>query len=148
MTDAGQNTTLTRRSVLGGLAGSAATLVAGPSSAAVHEVDFVIVGAGAAGIGAALTLAKANRSFVMLEAANRGGGRAFTDAKIFGVPFDVGCAWIHAHDLSDNSMAKVVQDWQREHAWSSDTYDKGAWETHDFDELHFTHAYPVFTHDH
>jgi monoamine oxidase len=141
MRRAGQYPALTRRSVLGGLAGSAAGLVAGSGSAATHEVDFVIVGAGAAGIGAALTLAKANKSFVILEAANHGGGRAFTDSKTFGVPFDVGCAWIHAHDLADNSMAKVVQDWQREHAWSSDTYDKGVWDTHDFDELHFTDVF-------
>jgi len=123
------------------LAGGAAGLVAGPGSASAHEVDFVIVGAGAAGIGAALTLAKANKSFVILEAANRGGGRAFTDAKTFGVPFDVGCAWIHAHDLSGNSMWEVVQAWQKKHEWSSDTYDQGAWDIHDFDELHFTDVF-------
>ena len=41
--------------------------------------DVVIVGAGAAGIGAGLELQARGVPFVILEAANRIGGRAFTD---------------------------------------------------------------------
>jgi len=60
------------------------------------QTDVVIVGAGAAGIGAAQTLASLGRRSIVLEAQDRIGGRAFTDAKTFGAPFDIGCAWIHA----------------------------------------------------
>jgi monoamine oxidase len=60
------------------------------------EVDCIIVGAGAAGIAAARKLAAANRSFVMLEATGRIGGRCFTETQSFGVPFDRGAHFIHA----------------------------------------------------
>lgn len=60
--------------------------------------DVVIVGAGAAGLAAAKALREASRSFVVLEAMDRIGGRAFTVTEPFGVPFDWGCAWLHAAD--------------------------------------------------
>jgi len=65
---------------------------------AAAEVDVVIIGAGAAGIAAARRLAAANRSFRLFEAADRVGGRCVTDAKIFGVPYDLGAHWIHNPD--------------------------------------------------
>jgi monoamine oxidase len=58
--------------------------------------DVSIIGAGAAGIGAARTLQSLGRSCLVIEAANRIGGRAFTDTTTFPIPFDIGCAWIHA----------------------------------------------------
>ncbi len=61
-------------------------------------VDVVIVGAGAAGLAAAKMLAALGRSFVVLEAMGRIGGRAWTTREDFGVPFDIGCAWLHAAD--------------------------------------------------
>jgi len=45
----------------------------------VANYDVVIVGCGPAGIGAALELQKAKVNFIILEARNRVGGRAFTD---------------------------------------------------------------------
>lgn len=56
--------------------------------------DVVIIGAGAAGIGAARRLIGEGRSVLMIEAANRIGGRAYTESDTFGVPYDHGCAWL------------------------------------------------------
>ena len=80
---------LSRRSFLA----ASAALAAVPALGAVPasgEVDVVIVGAGAAGIAAARRIAAANRRFALLEAGNAIGGRCVTDAKIFGVPYDLG----------------------------------------------------------
>ena len=53
---------------------------------------MVVIGAGAAGIAAARTLMAAGRSVVILEAADRIGGRAHTETRSFGLPCDQGCA--------------------------------------------------------
>jgi monoamine oxidase len=62
------------------------------------DVDVVIVGAGAAGLGAAKVCRANGLTFKVLEAMNRIGGRAFTSSEHFGVPFDIGCAWLHGAD--------------------------------------------------
>lgn len=62
------------------------------------DVDVVIVGAGAAGLAAARVLRAAGRTVTLLEALDRIGGRAWTRDGDFGVPFDIGCAWLHAGD--------------------------------------------------
>ncbi len=87
---------LSRRSFLAASAVLAAPALLARASAA--EIDVVIVGAGAAGIAAARRLAAANRSFRLIEASNRVGGRCTTDTKIFGVPFDLGAHSIHNPD--------------------------------------------------
>lgn len=59
-------------------------------------VDVAVVGAGSAGLGAANALADAKRNFVVLEAADRIGGRVLCDSTTFpGIPFDHGGAWFH-----------------------------------------------------
>lgn len=85
---------LTRRALLAGLGGTA--LAAAPARSGEPEV--VVIGAGAAGLAAAATLQALGRRVIVLEAMDRIGGRAFTDRGAFGVPFDVGCAWLHAAD--------------------------------------------------
>lgn len=64
----------------------------------MSDVDVVVIGAGAAGLGAAKALRDAGCSFRVVEAMDRIGGRAWTTDADFGVPFDIGCAWLHAAD--------------------------------------------------
>ncbi|MCB4769094.1 FAD-dependent oxidoreductase [Ancylobacter sp. Lp-2] len=67
-----------------------------------HEADIVILGAGAAGTGAARRLAGTGLSVLLLEALPRPGGRAWThqaptqDAG--GLALDLGCGWLHSGD--------------------------------------------------
>ncbi|MBE2278696.1 MAG: FAD-dependent oxidoreductase, partial [Rhodobacteraceae bacterium] len=62
------------------------------------DTDVVIVGAGTAGLAAAKALGRAGLTFRVVEAMARIGGRAWTSSSDFGLPFDIGCAWIHAAD--------------------------------------------------
>ena len=58
------------------------------------DVDVVIVGAGMAGLSAALELQRAGRSFVVLEARDRAGGRLESRQIGDGVWIDVGGQWV------------------------------------------------------
>jgi monoamine oxidase len=91
------------------------------------DLDVVVVGAGAAGLGAARALKTAGASFVVLEAADRIGGRAWTDTTAFpGIPFDRGCHWLHsashnpfraAADALGLSYAAGRRDWRQRHLY-------------------------------
>ncbi len=65
-------------------------------AAVVTDTEVAIVGAGAAGLAAARTLTDLGVPFVLLEAAHRIGGRAHTEEVSPGVPFDLGCHWMHS----------------------------------------------------
>jgi monoamine oxidase len=69
--------------------------------------DAVIVGAGAAGLGAARALIKGGARVVVLEARDRVGGRAFCDNTTFPVPVDLGAQWFH-QGLT-NSLRVIAQ---------------------------------------
>jgi monoamine oxidase len=60
----------------------------------VSEVDFCVVGAGFAGLTAALRLKQAGHSVALLEARDRVGGRTFTETRADGTWIDRGGAWI------------------------------------------------------
>jgi monoamine oxidase len=62
------------------------------------SVDVAIIGAGAAGLGAANALKDSGLSVIVLEARDRVGGRAHTIQAAPDVVFDVGCGWLHAAD--------------------------------------------------
>ncbi len=64
------------------------------------QPDVVIVGAGAAGVGAGLALQARGVPFVILEASERVGGRAFTDRVSLPAPWDQGCHWFHCADVN------------------------------------------------
>jgi monoamine oxidase len=60
----------------------------------VAEVDYCVVGAGFAGLTAALRLKQAGRSVALLEARDRVGGRTFTVTRDDGTWIDRGGAWV------------------------------------------------------
>jgi len=60
----------------------------------VADVDYCVVGAGFAGLAAALRLKQAGRSVALLEARDRVGGRTFTETLPDGSWVDRGGAWV------------------------------------------------------
>lgn len=99
---------ITRRHILNGLGSITALSVAGPLAAQVTDTpDVVVIGAGIAGITAARDLMKKGVSVSVLEARNRMGGRAFTESKTFGFPYDHGCAWLHS--ANKNPLTPLVR---------------------------------------
>jgi len=73
------------------------------------DVDLIIIGAGAAGIGAAKQARSLGLTFKVLEASHRIGGRAYTE--FIGPkqqPFDLGCHWMHSASL--NPMVKIADE--------------------------------------
>jgi phytoene dehydrogenase-like protein len=85
---------VTRRQFLA----AAGLAAAGPvlaNAATNPDFDVIIIGAGAAGISAARRIARSGKTFAVLEASDRWGGRCFTDLKTFGVPYDQGAHWVY-----------------------------------------------------
>ena len=72
------------------------------------DVDVIVIGAGAAGIAAARTLAANGLSYRVLEASARSGGRAFSDEAVPGAVFDRGCSWLHNADV--NPLTKLADE--------------------------------------
>lgn len=70
------------------------------------DPDVVVIGAGCAGIAAARTLLARGRTCLVLEAAPRVGGRAWTESASLGLPFDHGASWLHQAD--DNPLTPFV----------------------------------------
>ncbi len=66
------------------------------------DVDVVVIGAGLAGLGAATALRQAGRRALVLEAADRIGGRAWTayPSELGGVWFDMGAVWLHSAEIN------------------------------------------------
>jgi len=71
------------------------------------EVHVAIIGAGAAGLGAARALENSALSVLVLEARDRVGGRAHTVQVAPDVTFDLGCGWLHSADR--NSFVKIAE---------------------------------------
>ena len=68
--------------------------------------DVIVIGAGAAGIGAGRELRRRGLSFVILEARGRLGGRAWTEPCGTPYPLDLGCEWLHSADR--NVLARLA----------------------------------------
>jgi len=70
--------------------------------------EVLIVGAGAAGIGAAHAARRAGLDVKIVEASHRVGGRGLTEELAPGIPWDLGCHWLHSGSI--NPLAKVADD--------------------------------------
>ncbi|QFR33328.1 NAD(P)-binding protein [Ancylobacter sp. TS-1] len=62
--------------------------------------EVIVVGAGAAGLAAGARLRQSGVDVLVVEAAARTGGRAFTDTDTFGVAWDRGCHWLHSASVN------------------------------------------------
>ena len=85
----------------------------------VREQEVVIVGAGAAGIGAGLALSRLGVPYLILEAKDRVGGRAYTDIDTFGRAWDCGSHWYYS---ADRNPLRVLAD-RLEHPYEKKTTD-------------------------
>jgi monoamine oxidase len=70
------------------------------------SVDVAIIGAGAAGLGAANALKDSGLSVIALEARDRTGGRGHTIMAAPDITFDLGCGWLHSAD--QNSFVPIA----------------------------------------
>ena len=79
------------------------------------EIDVAIIGAGAAGLGAARALENSGLSTIVLEARYRLGGRGhtvlsgrgYTGMEAPNIVFDLGCGWLHSADK--NSFVHIAE---------------------------------------
>src|SRR6185369_11110687 len=71
------------------------------------SVDVAIIGAGAAGLGAANALKNTGLSVLVLEARDRIGGRAHTIMASPDLTFDVGCRLLHFAE--ENSFVQIAE---------------------------------------
>jgi monoamine oxidase len=73
------------------------------------DADVLVIGAGCAGLGAATALRRHGLTAIVLEAAARIGGRAWTDypAALGGVWFDMGTVWLHSAET--NPLVPIAQ---------------------------------------
>jgi monoamine oxidase len=84
--------TISRRTALAVMTGAPALI----GATTVPDIDVAIVGAGACGIMAAHALRAAGFRCLLLDGANRAGGRAWSETRSFGFPYDQGAAWLHS----------------------------------------------------
>ncbi len=93
-----------------------------------QDVDVIIIGAGAAGLSAAKAAAERGLSFVLLEASHRIGGRAYTEDFAPGIPYDLGCHWMHSASL--NPFVAIADElgfsYRRDSQWRSNIFTGGA----------------------
>ncbi|MFQ5621889.1 MAG: flavin monoamine oxidase family protein [Paracoccaceae bacterium] len=85
----------------------ALALAAMPVRSGVRDHDVIVIGAGAAGLAAARALQAAGKSVLVIEAADRVGGRAYTESRTFGAPFDHGCSWLN--DGPNNPLLRYAR---------------------------------------
>lgn len=96
-------------------------------SRGTDALEVAVVGAGAAGIGAATRLAAARISFTVFEARGRVGGRAYTVADT-PFPLDLGCGWLHSADHNPWTRIAAEAGFTIERtlpAWGTQSFDLG-----------------------
>src|SRR5947209_8378207 len=108
------------------------------------EPDIAIVGAGAAGVGAARSLQASGLKVTVFEASARVGGRAWT-LDIAGLSLDLGCGWLHSADR--NPWTSIAEDAgfaveRKRAAWAEQHRDLGFSEA---DQAAADRAFAVFS---
>ncbi|WP_044561539.1 FAD-dependent oxidoreductase, partial [Azospirillum sp. B4] len=107
---------LSRRGLVGGLAlapwlaglpGLAGAVATRPAPIRPGRT-VVVIGAGMAGLAAAGALRAAGAEVTVLEARARVGGRAWTESKPFGFPYDIGCSSLEA--TVDNPLRRLLDE--------------------------------------
>ncbi len=68
--------------------------------------QLLIIGAGAAGLGAAQKAQQSGIDYLLVEASHRVGGRGLTEELAPGIPWDLGCHWLHSGGI--NPLAKIA----------------------------------------
>ena len=83
--------------------------------------DVVVIGAGAAGIGAGVGLLRHGVSFAIIEAKQRVGGRAYSETSSLGHLWDQGCHWFHT---ADRNVLRSIAD-RIGHGYRTEPYGGG-----------------------
>lgn len=97
----------------------------------MSDSDLIIIGAGAAGLAAARTATENGLTYHLLEASHRIGGRAYTEEMAPGIPFDLGCHWMHSASL--NPFVPIADrfsfHYRKNGAWRPNAFKNGRWAT-------------------
>jgi monoamine oxidase len=97
----------------------------------MSDVDVIIIGAGAAGLAAAQAAEARGLTYRVLEASHRIGGRAYTENMAPGMPFDLGCHWMHS--ASRNPFVAIADRlgfaYQRNTGWDTHAFLRDHWLT-------------------
>ncbi len=92
------------------------------------DYPLVIIGAGAAGLGASVKAAELGIPHLVLEASHRTGGRGLTEFLENGVPVDLGCHWMHC--ARQNPFVPLAEQLEFEYERSNPVHQafvNGAW---------------------
>ncbi len=72
-------------------------------------IDCLIVGAGAAGLAAARHMQTSGKSYLLIEARDRIGGRIYTDRTFASFPVDLGAEFIHGENASTHALIREAE---------------------------------------
>ena len=93
------------------------------------DYPLIIVGAGAAGLGASVKATELGIPHLVVEASHRTGGRGLTEFLDNGVPVDLGCHWMHC--ARRNPFVQLADQMDFEYVRSNPVYQtfrNGSWE--------------------
>jgi monoamine oxidase len=97
----------------------------------MSDVDLIIIGAGAAGLAAARAATENGLPYLLLEGSHRIGGRAYTEEMAPGIPFDLGCHWMHSASL--NPFVPIADrlsfHYRKNGEWHPNAFTNGRWAT-------------------